>query len=44
MAAIKMLRLDSSSADFAKQLQARLDWDASDDLEIHKREIGRAHV
>ncbi len=37
MAAIKMLRLDSSSADFAKQLQARLDWDASDDLEIHKR-------
>jgi histidinol dehydrogenase len=32
-----MLRLDSAAIDFEKQLQARLAWDASDDLEIHKR-------
>nr|WP_305890942.1 histidinol dehydrogenase [Methylomonas sp. WSC-7] len=32
-----MLRLDSAAVDFDKQLQARLAWDASDDLEIHKR-------
>nr|WP_301539379.1 histidinol dehydrogenase [Methylomonas sp. ZR1] len=32
-----MLRLDSAAIDFDKQLQARLAWDASDDLEIHKR-------
>ncbi|WKJ92603.1 histidinol dehydrogenase [Methylomonas montana] len=32
-----MLRLDSAAADFREQLQARLAWDASDDLEIHKR-------
>lgn len=37
MTAIKMLRLDSAAVDFDKQLQARLAWDASDDLEIHKR-------
>ncbi|PKD39051.1 histidinol dehydrogenase [Methylomonas sp. Kb3] len=37
MTAIKMLRLDSAAIDFDKQLQARLAWDASDDLEIHKR-------
>ncbi|WP_026603144.1 histidinol dehydrogenase [Methylomonas sp. 11b] len=37
MTAIKMLRLDSAAIDFEKQLQARLAWDASDDLEIHKR-------
>lgn len=37
MAAIKMLRLNTSSTDFDKQLKARLAWDASDDLEIHKR-------
>ncbi|OQW72922.1 MAG: histidinol dehydrogenase [Proteobacteria bacterium ST_bin11] len=37
MTAIKMLRLDSAAVDFEKQLQARLAWDASDDLEIHKR-------
>nr|WP_306789995.1 histidinol dehydrogenase [Methylomonas fluvii] len=32
-----MLRLDSAAIDFEKQLQARLAWDANDDLEIHKR-------
>ncbi|QSB00877.1 histidinol dehydrogenase [Methylomonas sp. EFPC1] len=37
MTAIKMLCLDSAAIDFDKQLQARLAWDASDDLEIHKR-------
>jgi histidinol dehydrogenase len=37
MTAIKMLRLDSAAVDFDKQLQTRLAWDASDDLEIHKR-------
>ena len=37
MTAINMLRLDSSDSDFARQLQQRLAWDASDDLEIHKR-------
>ncbi|WP_446808591.1 histidinol dehydrogenase [Methylomonas sp. 2BW1-5-20] len=37
MTAIKMLRLDSAAIDFEKQLQARLAWDASNDLEIHKR-------
>ncbi|CAD6872924.1 histidinol dehydrogenase [Methylomonas fluvii] len=37
MTAIKMLRLDSAAIDFEKQLQARLAWDANDDLEIHKR-------
>lgn len=37
MTAIKMLRLDSAAIDFEKQLRARLAWDASDDLEIHKR-------
>lgn len=37
MTAIKMLRLDSAAADFRERLQARLAWDASDDLEIHKR-------
>lgn len=37
MTAIKMLRLDSAAADFDQQLQARLAWDASDDLDIHKR-------
>ncbi|MGY6275949.1 histidinol dehydrogenase [Methylomonas sp. MgM2] len=37
MTPIKMLRLDSSSADFDAQLKQRLAWDASDDLEIHKR-------
>ncbi len=37
MTAINMLRLDSSSADFNAQLKQRLAWDASEDLEIHKR-------
>lgn len=37
MTAINMLRLDSASPDFAKALKQRLDWDASDDLEIHQR-------
>lgn len=37
MTAINMLRLDSSSADFNAQLNQRLAWDASEDLEIHKR-------
>ncbi|MGR8929744.1 MAG: histidinol dehydrogenase [Gammaproteobacteria bacterium] len=37
MTAIRMLRLDSSSPDFIQQLQQRLAFDASDDLEIHKR-------
>ncbi|WP_415879213.1 histidinol dehydrogenase [Methylomonas sp. TEB] len=37
MTAIKMLCLDSAAIDFDKQLQARLAWDASDDLEIHRR-------
>jgi histidinol dehydrogenase len=37
MTAIKMLRLDSVAVDFEQQLQARLAWDASDDLDIHKR-------
>ncbi|OHX35944.1 histidinol dehydrogenase [Methylomonas sp. LWB] len=37
MTAIKMLRLDGNVADFEKRLQARLAWDASEDLEIHKR-------
>jgi len=37
MTAITMTRLDSATADFAKQLQTRLAWDASDDLEIHQR-------
>lgn len=37
MTAINMLRLDSSAADFTNQLKQRLTWDASEDLEIHKR-------
>ena len=37
MSAINMLRLDSASADFARDLQQRLAWDASDDLDIHQR-------
>jgi len=37
MAAINMLRLDSASPKFAQALKQRLDWDASDDLEIHQR-------
>ena len=37
MTAINMLRLDSSNPEFPHQLQQRLAWDASDDLEIHKR-------
>jgi len=37
MSAINMLRLDFASADFDKQLKQRLAFDASDDLEIHKR-------
>lgn len=37
MTAINMLRLDSSFADFTTQLKQRLAWDASEDLEIHKR-------
>ncbi len=37
MTAINILKLDSAAPDFQKQLQARLAWDASDDLEIHKR-------
>ncbi|MDD2759437.1 MAG: histidinol dehydrogenase [Methylomonas sp.] len=37
MTAIHMLRLDNASADFDAQLKQRLAWDASDDMEIHKR-------
>ncbi len=37
MTAINMTRLDSSAADFSAQLQARLAWDAAEDLEIHQR-------
>lgn len=37
MTAINMLRLDTATVDFAQQLQHRLAWDASDDLEIHQR-------
>ena len=37
MTAINMLRFDSASPDFAQALKQRLDWDASDDLEIHQR-------
>jgi histidinol dehydrogenase len=37
MTAIAMLRLDSSSPNFDAQLKQRLAYDASDDLEIHKR-------
>ena len=37
MTAINMLRLDSASPDFAQVLKQRLDWDASDDLDIHQR-------
>lgn len=37
MTAIKMVRLDANSSDFQQQLQQRLAWDASDDLEIHQR-------
>ncbi len=32
-----MTRLDSAAADFNRQLQARLAWDAAEDLEIHHR-------
>ena len=37
MTAINMLRLDSASPDFSQALKQRLDWDASDDLDIHQR-------
>ena len=37
MTAINMLRLDSSSSDFDALLKQRLAFDASEDLEIHKR-------
>ncbi len=37
MTAINMLRLDSASPNFAQVLKQRLDWDASDDLDIHQR-------
>ncbi|MCK9607359.1 MAG: histidinol dehydrogenase [Methylomonas sp.] len=37
MTAINMLRLDNSSPDFERDLQQRLAWDASDDLDIHQR-------
>jgi histidinol dehydrogenase len=37
MTAINMLRLDTASPEFAQALKQRLDWDASDDLEIHQR-------
>lgn len=37
MTAINMLRLDNSNPDFERDLQQRLAWDASDDLDIHQR-------
>ena len=37
MTAINMLRLDSTRPDFERDLQQRLAWDASDDLDIHQR-------
>lgn len=37
MTAITMRRLDANSADFDRQLHALLNWDATEDLEIHQR-------
>jgi histidinol dehydrogenase len=37
MTAITMTLLDSAATDFEQQLQARLSWDAAEDLEIHGR-------
>ena len=37
MTPIIMTRLDSQATDFPLQLQARLAWDASDDLQIHQQ-------
>ncbi len=37
MTELKMLRLNSSHSDFDQQLNARLAWDDTDDMDIHRR-------